>query len=84
MHNNILLLLCEMHNILHLPVFFFSFFSFFCQPYLKYQRIWGKKIFYHGIANAVQLFVPIKKNFGGFLFFSEQVATKDNSAGATC
>ena len=34
------------HNALHLCVFFFSFFLFFCQPYPKYQPIWSKKIFY--------------------------------------
>ena len=68
-HNDILLPLCETHNALHLPVFFFAFFSLFCQPYLKYQRIWSKKIFYHQIANAVQLFVPIKSNFFRVSFF---------------
>ena len=67
--HKILLLLRETHNALHLPVFFFSFFSFFWQPYLKYRRIRSKKIFYHRIANAVQLFVPIKRNFFGSLFF---------------
>ena len=42
-HNSILLLLLETHNALHMPVFFFSF---SCQPYLKYGRIRSKKIFY--------------------------------------
>ena len=69
MHNNLLLLLCETHNALHLSVFLLSFFSFFCQPYLKYWQIWSKKIFYHQIANAVQLFVPIKKEFFQVFFF---------------
>ena len=45
-HNTILLLLLEMHNPLHLPVyFFFPFFSFLCQPYPKYCWI-RSKIFY--------------------------------------
>ena len=69
MHNNILLLLYGTHNALHLPVFLLSLFSFFCQPYLKYWQIWSKKIFYHQIANAVQLFVPIKSNFFRVSFF---------------
>ena len=69
MHNNILLLLYGTHNALHLPVFLLSLFSFFCQPYLKYWQIWSKKIFYHQIANAVQLFVPIKKEFFQVFFF---------------
>ena len=70
MHNNILLLLYGTHNALHLPVFLLSLFSFFCQPYLKYWQIWSKKIFYHQIANAVQLFVPIKKEFFQVFFFN--------------
>ena len=34
-HNNLLLLLREAHDILHLRVFVFSFFSFFCKPFKK-------------------------------------------------
>ena len=33
-----LLRLREMHNVLQLPVFFFYFFSFFCQPYPALQN----------------------------------------------
>ena len=40
-HNNILLLLHETHNALHMCVSFS--FLFFCQPYLKYWQIPGKK-----------------------------------------
>ena len=40
-HDNILLLLHETHNALHLCVFFS--FLFFCQPYLKYWQIPSKK-----------------------------------------
>ena len=40
-HNNILLLLREEHNALHLCVFFS--FLFFCKPYPKYWQIPSKK-----------------------------------------
>ena len=39
-----LLRLCETHNALQLPVFFF--FLFFCQRYPEYRGIRSKKIFY--------------------------------------
>ena len=44
-HSNILLLLYETHNALHLHVFF-SFFSFFFLFYPKHRQIQSKKIFY--------------------------------------
>ena len=73
-HNSILLLLLEMHNTLHLPVFsFFSFFSFLCQPYPKYRRIRSKKHFIdHRTAYSIQLFVPIKQKFFGSHFFQNK------------
>ena len=62
---NKILLLREMHIALQQPGFFF--FSFFCQPYPKYDGIWSKKHVYidHQTANTIQLFVPIKRNFWG-------------------
>ena len=45
-HKNLLLLLHETHNPLHLHVFSFYFLSFFCQPYPKHRQIWSRKIFY--------------------------------------
>ena len=33
----------ETRDALQLLVFFFSFFSFFCQPYPEYREIWSKK-----------------------------------------
>ena len=35
----------------------------------KYERIQSKKVFYHQTANAIQLFVPMKRNFFGSLLF---------------
>ena len=66
--HKILLLLRETHNALHLPVFFF-FFLVFLAALSEISTNSKKKIFYHRIANAVQLFVPIKRNFFGSLFF---------------
>ena len=39
--------LCEMHNALQLPVFFFSFFSFTCLCHCcqEYREIWSKTLF---------------------------------------
>ena len=49
---------------------FFSFFSFFCKPYPKYQRIWSKKHFIdHETATAIQLFLPTKRKFLRTLLF---------------
>ena len=54
-----LLCLRESYKALQLPVsFFFSFFSFFYQPYPEYRGIRNKKKF---TANTIQLFVPQKK-----------------------
>ena len=38
-------------NTLHLHVF--SFFLFFCQPYLKYWQIWSKKKFYQWLIQSL-------------------------------
>ena len=46
MYSDNFLRLRETHNALQLPVFFFSFFLFFCQPYPEYQGIRSKKLFY--------------------------------------
>ena len=63
-----LLRLLETYNALQLPVFF-SFFSFFCQPYPEYRGIRSKKYFTdHWTANTIQLFVPIKRKFLGWLY----------------
>ena len=50
-----LLHLRETHNALQLPVFFFSFFSFFCQPYPEYRGIRSNKLLY--------------RHFSGLFFF---------------
>ena len=72
-HYVILLHLREMHNTLQLPVFLFSFFSFFCQPYPEYRRIRSKKIFYRPSNSwSIQLFVPIKRKFVGFILFQNK------------
>ena len=72
-HYVILLHLRERHNALQLPVFLFSFFSFFCQPYLEYRRIRSKKIFYRPSNSwSIQLFVPIKRKFVGFILFQNK------------
>ena len=73
-HNNIFLLR-ETQNALHLHAFF-SFFSFFCQPYLKYWWTWSKKIFYRPLnswtANAIQLFVHLERKFFRTLLFQNK------------
>ena len=72
-HNNILLLLHEEHNALHLCVFF-SFFLFFCQSYPKYWKMPSKKKYFinYQIANAIQLFVCIKRKIFGSLLFQNK------------
>ena len=73
-HKYILLLLCEMHNALQLPMFLFSFFLFFCQPCLKYREFGAKKCYIdHWTANAIQLFVPIKRKFFESILFQKKL-----------
>ena len=64
--------LCETHNALQLPVFFF-FFSFFCQLYPEYRGIWSKNYFTdHLTADTIQLFVPVKRKFFGSILFQDK------------
>ena len=67
------MLLRETHNALDLCEFFFSFFSFFCQPY-RSIGIFGAKIYFidHRRAIAIQLFVPTKTQFFGSLLFQNK------------
>ena len=51
----ILLRLRETHNTLQLSVFFFSFFSFFCKPYLKYWGIRSNNFILENIEQLIQL-----------------------------
>ena len=83
-HYVILLHLREMHNTLQLPVFLFSFFSFFCQPYPEYRRIRSKKIFYRPSNSWYNSVIcSYKKEIFWVYSFSEQVAAKGNSQEAS-
>ena len=77
----LLLLLRETHNTLQLPVFFFfSFFSFFCQPYSEYRGIRSKKLFYRPLNSLYNSVIcSYKKEISQVYSFSEQVTAKGNS-----
>ena len=74
------LCLCETHNALQLPMFFFfPFFSFFCQPYPEYRGIRSKKLLTdHWTANTIPLFVPIKRKFLGSILFQNNSQQRGN------
>ena len=65
-HNNMLLLLREMHDTSFACVLFLLLLVFL--PVLF--KIWSKKYFIdQQIANSIQLFIPIKRKFFGSLLF---------------
>ena len=80
-HNNILLLLHETHNTLHLCVLLLLL--IFLPALSKISTNLEQKKYFidHRTANAIQLFVPIKISWVSS--FSEQIAAKWNSLGAT-
>ena len=80
-----LLRLRETHNALQLPVFFFfSFFSFFCQPYPEYRGIRSNKLFYRPLNSWYNSVIcSYKKDIFRVYSFSEEVAAKGNSLKST-
>ena len=72
-HNNILLLLCEMHNTLHLSVLLLLILIFLSALSEILANSEQKKYFIDNrTVNAIQLLVPIKKNFLGSLLFQNK------------